>query len=480
MMKLADLLQDKAFINGQWLDSDSTFQVVNPFNNTLIIEVVDCDIVLANKAIDAASKAFEIWRNFSVKKRARILLRWYDLIVQNTQPLAEILTLEMGKPISEAKGEIRYGANYIQWFAEEAKRVYGDIIPGPSSDKRSLVIKQPIGVVGAITPWNFPNAMISRKVAPALAAGCTVIIKPSEETPLSALALGVLAEKAGFPPGVINIIPTNRPSEIGVVFCEHPKVRKISFTGSTQVGKMLMRNCASGLKKLSLELGGNAPFIVFNDADLEQAAEGLMDSKFRNSGQTCVCANRIFVQNDIVEEFISLVKNKMKDLTCGSGMDETVKIGPLINQKAMQKVEGLVEDAVQAGAEMLCGGKSDKGGLLFEPTVLNKVNTSMRIAKEEIFGPVISIIPFDSEEDAIHQANDTQYGLASYFYSENMSRCFRVAEALEYGMVGVNTGVISSEMVPFGGVKESGMGREGSKYGISDYLEIKYICLGGI
>ncbi len=472
-------LKNQAYINGTWTSTNSTFPVYNPFNGELIAEVADCGTQETQQAIEAAQAAFLTWRGKSAAGRAKILRRWYELQLQHIDELAELLTTEQGKPLAEAKGEIRYGASFVEWFAEEARRVYGDVIPGHGRDKRITVIKQPVGVVGAITPWNFPNAMITRKVAPALAAGCTVVIKPSDFTPLSALALAALAEEAGFPPGVFNIVTAKDPVPVGDELTSNSLVKKISFTGSTRVGKMLLAKCAPQVKKVSLELGGNAPFIVFDDADIDDAVSGCIASKFRNAGQTCICSNRIFVHRSVHDTFNKKLTEKIKELKVGNGLEEGVVIGPMINDSAVDKSERLLHDAVQHGARVLTGGQRGEGQF-FQPTLVAEVKPEMKIFSEEIFGPVAAIYAFDTEEEVIQLANDTEYGLAAYFYGRDYARIWRVAEALDYGMVGINTGMISSAVAPFGGVKESGFGREGSKYGMDDYLNIKYMCWGGV
>jgi succinate-semialdehyde dehydrogenase/glutarate-semialdehyde dehydrogenase len=479
-LKNDSLLRKKAFIDGKWYESatKATYSIQNPANGEQLTEIFHLNAKDAQLAIDAAHNAFEGWKKRSATERASYLKRWHQLIVENEEDLALILTYEQGKPYQEALGEIRYGASFVEWFAEEARRMYGDIVPGHEADKRIMVIKQPIGVVAAITPWNFPNAMITRKVAPALAAGCTVVLKPAEDTPLSALALAYLAQEAGFPAGIFNVIPTKEPKEIGKLFCESPLVRKISFTGSTAVGKWLMKHSAEGLKKLSLELGGNAPFIVFDDADVDQAVAGAIASKFRNAGQTCVCANRIFVQDGIYEAFTKALSESMKWLKVGMGWDEGTQIGPLIHNQAMHKVERLVEDAIGRGAHVQCGGKvHELGPPFYEPTILTEVTSEMNISKEEIFGPVAALYRFKKDEEVVALANATEAGLAAYFYANDVHRIYRVAEALDYGMVGVNTGKISTTVAPFGGVKHSGFGREGSKYGMDEFTVLKYICL---
>lgn len=480
-MENNELIKTKSFVNGQWVDSASgkTFDVTNPATSETIASVPDMDRADVKIAIDAAYAAWPAYRDLTAKERSGLLRKWYTLILENKEELARLMTMECGKVLKESLGEVDYGAAFVEWFAEEAKRVYGDVIPANARDKRLVVIKQSIGVAAAITPWNFPLAMITRKVGPALAAGSTVIVKPPSETPLTALAISYLAEKAGFPPGVYNTITSTEHSEIGKELCENKKVRKLSFTGSTAVGKILMSQCASTLKKLSLELGGNAPFIVFDDADLDEAVKGAIISKFRNSGQTCVCVNRIYVQDGIYEEFIRKFSVAVSALKVGNGMDNDVHIGPLINGKGLSKVKHHVEDAVSKGAEIIVGGKEIEG-LYFTPTVLSNATRDMIIAQDEVFGPVAPIFRFSTEEEAVMLANDTEFGLAAYFYSRDVSRCWRVAEKLEYGMVGINEGMISTEVAPFGGIKESGIGREGSKYGMDYFMEIKYLCFGGI
>lgn len=474
-----NLLRNQAYIAGQWIKTGSTFPVYNPFNGDLLTEVADCGAKETRQAIEAAQTAFISWRAKSAAGRAKILRRWYELQLQYVDQLGQLLTTEQGKPLAEAKGEIKYGASFVEWFAEEARRVYGDVIPGHGRDKRITVIKQPIGVVGAITPWNFPNAMITRKIAPALAAGCTVVIKPSDLTPLSALALAVLAEEAGFPPGVINIVTAKDPAPVGDELTANPMVKKISFTGSTRVGKLLLAKCAPQVKKVSLELGGNAPFIVFDDADMDAAVDGCIASKFRNAGQTCICSNRIFVHRSIHDIFNKKLSEKIAALKVGNGLDAGVVVGPMINDAAVDKSERLLQDAVQHGATVLTGGQRGEGQF-FEPTLVAGVKPSMKIFNEEIFGPVAAIYAFETEAEVIQLANDTEYGLAAYFYGRDYARIWRVAEALDYGMVGINTGMISTAVAPFGGIKESGFGREGSKYGMDDYLNIKYMCWGGV
>ncbi|WP_068991031.1 NAD-dependent succinate-semialdehyde dehydrogenase [Kangiella sediminilitoris] len=473
-----ELLKEQAFINGEWISTDNTFNVDNPFDNGVIASVADCTENHAEQAIDAAATAFESWKTTTAKERSELLLSWYKLTIDHADELAELLTIEQGKPLEEAKGEILYGASYIKWFSEEALRINGDLIPSPDGNKDIQVHKLPVGVVGIITPWNFPQAMIARKVAPALAAGCTVVIKPASETPLSALAMADLAQKAGIPDGVINILPTTSSSDIGKVLTSSPLVRKISFTGSTAVGKTLIAQSADNVQKVTMELGGNAPFIVFDDANLEDAVDGLMASKFRNSGQTCVCANRVFVHEDLYEEFVKELGNKVSALTLGNGLTKGVEITPLINQKGIDKALGLIKSAAEEGAEVLVGGGVSKEfENIVQPTILSKVTTDMDIAKEEIFGPVITLISFSDDDEVISAANSVPVGLAAYAYTEDRHRIKRLIKDIETGMIGINTGMLSNEMAPFGGVKESGMGREGSKYGISDYLDIKYACI---
>lgn len=483
-LKNPSLFQQKAYINGAFVNANSgeTFSVTNPFNGEEIGKLADCGATETEAAIQAASKAFKIWKNYTAGKRARILKAWYQLQLEHANDLAQILTIEQGKPLAESKGEIRYGASFVEWFAEEARRIYGDTIPGHAADKRIITIKQPVGVVAAITPWNFPSAMITRKVAPALAAGCTVVIKPAELTPLSATALAQLAHEAGFPPGVINIVTSNKAEEVGKTMTASPLVRKLSFTGSTRVGKILMKQCVDTVKKVSMELGGNAPFIVFDDADIDDAVAGAVAAKFRNAGQTCVCANRIFVQEKVYTEFAEKFTVAVKNQKIGSGIEKDTVVGPMIEEKAVQFVESVVADAQNKGGQILTGGKrvGDENSLIFEPTVITEVNSNMDLFSKEIFGPIAPVFKFETEEEVINLANDTNYGLASYFYGRDYARIWRVAEALEYGMVGINTGMISTTVAPFGGIKESGFGREGSKYGMDDYLEIKYMCWGGV
>jgi succinate-semialdehyde dehydrogenase/glutarate-semialdehyde dehydrogenase len=483
-MQISDkgLLKTRAYVDGQWIDADSgeTLAGLNPATGETIAEIARCGTAETRRAIEAAEKAQIEWRQKTAKERAAVLRKWFNLMMEAQEDLAQILTAEQGKPIAEARGEVAYGASYIEWFAEEAKRIYGDTIPQPSNDKRLVVIKQPVGVVACITPWNFPNAMLTRKIAPALAAGCTVVCKPANETPLSALAFVELAERAGVPAGVINIV-AGVTREIGAELTGNPVVRKLTFTGSTEVGKLLMEQCAGTVKRTSMELGGNAPFIVFDDADLDEAVKGAIICKFRNAGQTCVCANRILVQDGVYDEFAEKLKAATAGLKLGVGTEDDVSMGPLINEGAANDVLGFVEDAVAKGASVVAGGgRSDLGACFVEPTVLTNVSDDMRVFREEIFGPVAPLFRFGTEEEAIAMANDTEFGLACYFYARDVGRIWRVAEGLEYGIVGINEGIISNEMAPFGGVKESGQGREGSKYGLDDYLEIKYMCMGGI
>ncbi len=476
------LLRAQAYIDGRWVDADSgeTFAVENPATGETLAEVACCGGAETSRAIEAAATAFEQWRHTTAKERAALLRRWFDLMMESQEDLAQMMTAEQGKPLFEARGEIAYGASYVEWFAEEAKRVYGDTIPQPSNDKRVVCIKQPVGVVACITPWNFPNAMLARKIAPALAAGCTVVCKPANETPLSANALAELAERAGIPAGVINIL-CGQTEEIGKELTSNPTVRKLTFTGSTAVGKLLMTQCAGTMKRMSMELGGNAPFIVFDDADLDAAVAGAMICKFRNAGQTCVCANRILVQEGVYDEFAEKLAAAVAGIKMGDGTEEGVTVGPLISTEAVANVTSRVTDAVDRGATVeIGGGPSDLGDCFVQPTILTGVTDDMRVFREEIFGPIAPLLKFSTEEEAIAMANDTEFGLASYFYARDVGRIWRVSEALEYGIVGINEGIISNEMAPFGGMKESGHGREGSKYGLDDYLEIKYMCIGGI
>ncbi len=480
-LKDPSLLETRAYVNGEWIDGPRKFAVENPATGEVIAEVTDLGPEDVARAIDAAYEAKRTWAALPGKERSIVLRRLFDLMVANADDLATILTAEMGKPWPEARGEILYGASFIEWFAEEAKRVYGDVIPAPQSDKRFVVIKQPVGVVGAITPWNFPNAMLTRKMSPALAVGCTVVARPSEFTPLSALAIAVLAERAGLPPGVLNVLPGMDAAGMGAELCANPKVAKITFTGSTRVGRLLMKQGADTIKKLSLELGGNAPFIVFDDADLDAAVEGAMIAKFRNNGQTCVCANRIYVQAGVYDAFAEKLAMALGNLKLGDGFGEGVTTGPLINTAAVAKVEDHIADAVSKGAEIAAGGtRSNLGRTFFEPTILTGVTQSMKVASEETFGPLAPLVKFDTEDEAIAHANASEFGLAGYFYTRDLARAWRVGEAMETGMVGINTGLISSEMGPFGGIKQSGLGREGSKYGCDDFLEIKNMVFGGI
>lgn len=476
------LFRQQAYINGEWVGASNGLMVEirNPATGETLGNVPDMGTDETRKAIEAANAAWPKWRAMTAKERATIMRRWYDMMIAATDDLGAILTLEQGKPLAEAKGEIAYGASFIDWFAEEGRRAYGDVIPGHQPDKRIVVLREPIGVCAAITPWNFPNAMITRKVAPALAAGCPVVIKPAPATPFSALALAELAERAGFPKGVLNIVTSGveRSAEVGKEMCTNPIVRKISFTGSTRVGKLLMEQAASTVKKVSMELGGNAPFLVFNDADLDAAVDGAMMSKYRNAGQTCVCANRLIVQDGVYDDFAARLAQAVSGLQVGDGMQSGVTIGPLINEAAVQKVERHIEDAVSKGARVVVGGKRHAlGGTFFEPTILADVTEDMLVAREETFGPLAPLFRFTEEADAIRMSNDTEFGLACYFYTRDLGTTWRVSEALEYGIVGVNTGIISTEVAPFGGMKESGIGREGSHYGIEDYLEIKYVCM---
>ena len=481
-MKLTDpsLLQSQAYINGQWLPSDNgqTYAVHNPANGELIAEVSECGALECRRAIASAQSALGPWKARPAKQRAQLLRKLYQLMIDNQEDLARILTTEQGKPMAEARGEIAYSASFIEWFSEEAKRLYGDTIPAPSVDQRIIVSKQAIGVVACITPWNFPSAMLGRKLGPALAAGCTVVCKPANETPLSAMAIAVLAQRAGIPAGVINIL-SGQTAEIGTELTANPTVKKVTFTGSTRVGKLLLSQCAATVKRTSMELGGNAPFIVFADADLDAAVAGALAAKFRNAGQTCVCANRILVQEDIYPAFIAKLATAVAAFKLGDGGQEGVTIGPLIHPAAAKNVYALIDDAVAKGAKVVSGGKALSGSFV-EPTILSDVDDSMRVFNEEIFGPVAAIMPFHSEQQAIDLANNTDAGLAAYFYSRDIGRVWRVSEALEYGIVGINEGIISTEVAPFGGIKESGNGREGSKYGLDDYTEIKYLCIGGI
>lgn len=483
-LKLSDpsLFRPACYINGQWVEGKAsrTIAVDDPATGEIIGGVPNLGAAETRQAIDAAADAFATWRKRTAKERAVILRRWFELMMANQEDLAYLMTVEQGKPLTESRGEVAYAASFLEWFGEEAKRVYGDTIPGHQSDKRIVVVKEPVGVVACITPWNFPLAMITRKVGPALAAGCTVVVKPAEQTPFSALALAELGERAGIPKGVFNVI-TGSPVEIGGELTSNAKVRKLSFTGSTEIGKLLMSQCAGTVKKISLELGGNAPFLVFDDADLDAAVEGAVTSKYRNTGQTCVCTNRFLVQDAVYEEFAEKLSVAVRKLKPGRGLEPGATQGPLIDDNAMRKVEHHIRDATSKGAKVLLGGKRHElGGRFFEPTILTGVTPEMEISREETFGPVAPLFRFKTEAEAIAIANNTEYGLAAYFYGRDIARVWRVAEALEYGMVGINTGLISTEVAPFGGMKESGLGREGSKYGIDEYLEIKYLCFGGI
>lgn len=478
----ASLWQNQCWINGEWLEADSggRFAVTNPATGEWLADVADGGAVETARAIAAAHAAFPAWSGLTAKARCDILERWFDLIMAHQEDLALIMTLEQGKPLAEARGEVAYGAAYIKWFAEEGKRVYGDIIPAPQAGRRNLVIRQPIGVVAAITPWNFPNAMLARKAAPALAAGCTLVAKPAAETPLSALALAELGRRAGIPAGVLNLVTGMDAAAIGEVMTSSPLVRKLTFTGSTRIGKLLMKQCADTVKRTSMELGGNAPIIIFDDADLELAIAGVLASKYRNSGQTCICSNRVLVQAGIHDAFVERLSAEVQKFRVGNGLDADTTHGPLITPKAATEVHNKVSEALAQGAQLVLGGQPGSGECFYQPTILAGVTAQMRVFREEIFGPVAPVLKFDTEEEAIRLANDTEFGLASYLFTENPGRIWRVSEALEYGMVGVNETAISSEVIPFGGIKESGQGREGSRYGLDDYLETKYICLGGL
>ncbi|EMW7815573.1 TPA: succinate-semialdehyde dehydrogenase [Acinetobacter baumannii] len=479
-LQSTELFQQQVYINGQWLaaQSNATVPVSNPATGEEIGTIPNMGAAEATQAVEAAYTALQSWKALTAQNRADILLAWHKLVLDYTDELALIMTIEQGKPLAEAKGEVRYAASFIQWFAEEGKRIYGDVIPTVNNQQRFIISKEPVGVVAAITPWNFPIAMITRKAAPALAAGCTVVIKPANETPYCALAIAKLAEKAGIPAGVINVV-TGKSQEIGSVFTSHEKVKKLTFTGSTPVGRLLMQQCSSTIKKLALELGGNAPLIVFDDADLDKAVQGAIFAKFRNAGQTCVCANRIYVHDNIYQAFAEKFVQEVQKFKVGNGLEDGVQIGPLINEKAVLKAQQLIDDAVSKGAKIACGGKQHAlGQTFYEPSVLTNVDRTMEIVQEEIFGPVAPLIRFTDEADVVAQANDTIFGLAAYVYSENISRLWRVSEQLEYGMVGMNATAISNEVVPFGGVKQSGVGREGSKYGLEEFMTIKYMCLG--
>ncbi len=477
------LLKTQAYIDGEWVNGDDgeTFAVFNPATGELIAEVASCGAAETKRAIDAAEVALQSWRALPAKERSIILRRWYDLMIENQHDLALIMTAEQGKVLAESLGEVLYGASFIEWFAEEGKRVYGDVIPAPQADRRAIVIRQPVGVTAAITPWNFPNAMIARKAGPALAVGCTMIIKPAKETPLSALAMAALADQAGVPAGVLSLVTGVSSSVIGGELTANPIVRKLSFTGSTPVGKVLMKQCADTVKRTSMELGGNAPVVVFDDADLEKAVAGAAASKYRNSGQTCICANRILVQDSVYDAFVERFTALVNTFKIGNGLDEGVTHGPVVNEKAVSDIDEMVADAVAQGATVTTGGGPDKlGPCFYQPTVLTNVSDKMRVFREEIFGPVAPIFKFSTEAEAIAMANDTEFGLAAYIYTRDIGRVWRVSEGIEYGLVGVNEVAITSEVIPFGGLKESGQGREGSKYGVDDYLEIKYICMGGL
>jgi succinate-semialdehyde dehydrogenase/glutarate-semialdehyde dehydrogenase len=482
-MKLSDpsLLRDKCYINGKWVGGNKTFDVTNPATGEVIGTVPDLGVEETRQAIEDAYAAFKLWSKLTAKARSKIMRAWFDLQIANKEDLALIMTTEMGKPLAESRGEVEYAASFVEFYAEEAKRVCGETIPTHNSAARIVVVKQPVGVVGAITPWNFPAAMITRKVSPALAAGCTVVAKPAGETPLTALALAELAERAGMPAGVLNLITGTKSAAIGGELTSNPLVRVITFTGSTEIGKLLMKQASSTVKRVHLELGGNAPFIVFDDADIDAAVKGAMASKYRNSGQTCVCANRFLVQDGVYDEFAEKLSAEVAKLKVGNGVEEGVNQGPLINEDGIEKVEAHVKDAVDHGAKIAVGGKRSKlGGTFFEPTVLTGVTTDMRITREETFGPVAPLFRFKTDDEAIKMANDTPFGLAAYFYSRDLGRCWRVGEALEYGMVGINEGIISTEVAPFGGVKESGLGREGSSHGIEEFVDMKYMLMAGI
>tara|TARA_Y100001934_G_scaffold270131_1_gene354577 strand:- start:3823 stop:5277 length:1455 start_codon:yes stop_codon:yes gene_type:complete len=481
-LKDSSLFRQQCYINGTWVDADDggTIEVDNPVDNSIVGTIPKMGANETRRAIDAANEALPEWRARTGKERANILRKWFDLVMENQEDLAVLMTTEQGKPLAESMGEIVYGASFIEWFAEEAKRIYGDTIPQHQHDKRIVVIKEPVGVVASITPWNFPNAMITRKCAPALAAGCTVVAKPATQTPYSAFALAELAERAGIPKGVLNVV-SGASSEIGAEMTSNPIVRKLSFTGSTEIGKLLMEQCAGTVKKVSMELGGNAPFIVFDDADIDSAVTGAMQSKYRNAGQTCVCANRIFAQESIYDEFTGKLAEAAKAMKVGDGLEDGVAQGPLIDINAVEKVESHIQDALQKGARLVVGGsRHSNGGNFFEPTVLADVTPDMIVSKEETFGPLAPVYRFGSDADVIKMANDTEFGLAAYFYTRDIGRVWKVAEELEYGIVGINAGIISTEIAPFGGMKESGVGREGSKYGIDEFVEVKYLLMGDI
>lgn len=481
MSELPDILIPDAFIGGEWCGAEKRFAVTNPANGELLAEVPDLDADGARAAVAAAEAAGPGWKKRTAKERATLLRAWFDAIMAHQEDLARLMTLEQGKPLAESRGEVAYGASFVEFYAEETKRMAGETLPGHGVDKRILVFREPIGVVAAVTPWNFPLAMITRKCAPALAAGCTVVIKPAEATPLTALAVARLAELAGLPAGVINVVTASQPAPIGEVLTTDPRVRKFSFTGSTPVGKKLLAQCADTVKKVSLELGGNAPFIVFDDADLDAAVEGAVASKYRNSGQTCVCTNRFLVQSGVYDAFVEKLAKRVAQLNVGNGLDEGVMQGPLINQAAVEKVESHIADAMEKGGRLVCGGKPHTlGGTFFEPTIIADVTDTMRVAREETFGPLAPVFRFETDEEAIAMANATEFGLAAYFYARDYRRIWHVMEGLEYGMVAVNEGILSTELAPFGGVKESGLGREGSRHGLDEFTELKYVCVGGL
>lgn len=481
MSELPDILIPDAFIGGEWCGADKRFAVTNPANGELLAEVPDLDADGARAAVAAAEAAGPSWKKRTAKERATLLRAWFDAIMAHQEDLARLMTLEQGKPLAESRGEVAYGASFVEFYAEESKRMAGETLPGHGVDKRILVFREPIGVVAAVTPWNFPLAMITRKCAPALAAGCTVVIKPAEATPLTALAVARLAELAGLPAGVINVVTASQPAPIGEVLTTDPRVRKFSFTGSTPVGKKLLAQCAGTVKKVSLELGGNAPFIVFDDAYLDAAVEGAVASKYRNSGQTCVCTNRFLVQSGVYEAFVEKFAKRVAELNVGNGLDDGVMQGPLINQAAVEKVESHIGDALEKGGRLVCGGKPHTlGGTFFEPTIIADVTDTMRVAREETFGPLAPVFRFETDEEAIAMANATEFGLAAYFYARDYRRIWHVMEGLEYGMVAVNEGILSTELAPFGGVKESGLGREGSRHGLDEFTELKYVCVGGL
>ena len=480
-LKDNELLKNFSYINGSWHSSKTTLEVTNPATGELVANVSNAGTVETELAVKAAKNAFKMWSSKSANERATLMRNWFNLMMQHQDDLARILTLEQGKPLVEAKGEIAYGAAFIEWFAEEGKRVYGDVIPAPSNDKRIVVIKQPIGVVAAITPWNFPNAMIARKAAAALASGCTFVVRPATQTPLSALAMAELAERAGIPAGVFNVVVGDDARGMGQVLTQHPDIAKFTFTGSTPVGKSLISQCASTVKKVSMELGGNAPFIVFADADLDAAVQGALASKYRNAGQTCVCTNRIFVHQDVMAAFSEKFVAAVNELSLGNGLTDGVSVGPMISEQAVADVQKLVEASIKMGAKVALGGQIDQAGSCFyQPTILTDVTNDMPVAANEIFGPVSPLISFTSEDEVLALANDTEYGLAAYFYARDIGVIWRVAEGREFGMVGINEGIISNVAAPFGGMKQSGNGREGSKYGLDDYMEIKYLCMGGL